>query len=305
MSNTLISLRHKIGGAEQLGSVVRAMKAVAASSIGQYEAAVDALGDYQRSVEMGLSLCLRGEQAVATPTYASATGRDRPKGALIFGSDQGLVGRFNDVIAEFALQNLQSLSGPKTLWVVGERVCSFLEEAGHSIARRFEVPNSVAAITALVSEIQIEIEGSAAGGRYGEVHVFHNRPQTAARFEVTRERLLPLDAAWRKRLTERAWPSRQLAEVLGGGTSSLAALVHEHLFISLYKACAESLASENASRLEAMQRAERNIESISAELRQSLNRMRQSSIDEELFDVVAGFEAQAIRATAHAGSEDT
>jgi F-type H+-transporting ATPase subunit gamma len=297
MSNTLISLRHKIGGAEQLGSVVRAMKAVAASSIGQYEAAVDALGDYQRSVEMGLSLCLRAEQAVAAQAFASATGRDRPIGALIFGSDQGLVGRFNDVIADFALQNLQSLSGPKTLWVVGERVCSFLEEAGHSIARRFEVPSSVAAITALVSEIQIEIEG--------EVHVFHNRPQTAGRYEVTRERLLPLDAAWRKRLTERAWPSRQLAEVLGGGTASLAALVHEHLFISLYKACAESLASENASRLEAMQRAERNIESLSAELRQSLNRMRQSSIDEELFDVVAGFEAQEIRATAYAGAEDT
>ena len=53
MSNTLASLRHKITGAEQLGSVVRAMKAVAASSIGQYEAAVDALGDYQRSVELG------------------------------------------------------------------------------------------------------------------------------------------------------------------------------------------------------------------------------------------------------------
>ncbi len=60
--------------------------------------------------------------------------------------------------------------------------------------------------------------------------------------------------------------------------------MHEHLFISLYKACTESLASENASRLEAMQRAEKNIESVSVELRKSLNRIRQSSIDEELFD---------------------
>jgi F-type H+-transporting ATPase subunit gamma len=98
MSNTLASLRHKITGAEQLGSVVRAMKAVAASSIGQYEAAVDALGDYQRSVELGLSLCLREDAAVATPAFASAASRERPIGALIFGSDQGLVGRFNEVI---------------------------------------------------------------------------------------------------------------------------------------------------------------------------------------------------------------
>jgi F-type H+-transporting ATPase subunit gamma len=73
----------------------------------------------------------------------------------------------------------------------------------------------------------------------------------------------------------------------------LTALVHEQLFISLYRACAESLASENASRLEAMQRAEDNIGSVSEDLQRSLNRLRQSSIDEELFDVVAGFNALA------------
>ena len=294
MSNTLAALRHKIHGTEQLGSVVRAMKAVAASSIGQYEAAVDALADYQRSVELGLSLCLRGEQPGATSAsaFASATSRHRPTGALIFGSDQGLVGRFNEVIADFALGGLREVPGSKTIWVVGERVGSYLADAGVVITKRFPVPNSVAAITALVAEIQIEIEAYTGGEHHGEVHTFHNRPQPAARYEVTRQRLLPLDAAWRRRLMELPWPGAHLAEVLGGGGASLAALVHEHLFISLYKSCAESLASENASRLEAMQRAEKNIEGLSDELRRSLNRLRQSSIDEELFDVVAGFEAQ-------------
>jgi F-type H+-transporting ATPase subunit gamma len=40
--------------------------------------------------------------------------------------------------------------------------------------------------------------------------------------------------------------------------------VREYLFISLYKACAESLSSENGSRLVAMQSAQKNIESLSA-----------------------------------------
>jgi F-type H+-transporting ATPase subunit gamma len=295
MSDTLAGLRHKINGAEQLGSVVRAMKAVAASSIGQYEAAVAALGEYERSVDLGLSLCLRGEQAAAPPTpapaLASATARDRPMGALVFGTDQGLVGRFNELIGDFAVQTLRSLPGPKMIWVVGERACSSLEEAGLCVRKRFAVPNSVAAITALVAEIQLEIEGYTAAERGGEVHVFHNRPQSGTRYQVSSQRLLPLDAAWRKRLIEIPWPNGQLAQVLGGAGPNLAALVHEHLFISLYKACAESLASENASRLEAMQRAERNIETVSAELRRSLNRLRQNSIDEELFDVVSGFNA--------------
>ena len=290
MSDTLASLRRKLNGAEQLGSVVRAMKAVAASSIGQYEQAVEALGQYQRSVELGLGLCLRSEQPVAP---APALARDCAIGALIFGSDQGLVGRFNEVIGDFALVSLRDLPGPKTIWAIGERVCLSLEEAGLAITKQFAVPGSVAAITALVTEIQIEIEGYTTRDRPSEVHVFHNHPQAAARYEVTRQRLLPLDVAWRKRLTEIPWPNAQVAEVFGGSAASLPALVHEHLFISLYKACAESLASENASRLEAMQRAEKNIESVSTELRRSLNRLRQSSIDEELFDVVAGFNAPA------------
>ena len=75
------------------------------------------------------------------------------------------------------------------------------------------------------------------------------------------ERLLPLDEGWRHKLAERPWPTEYLPEVIGSGTATLSALVREYLFISLFRACAESLASENASRLAAMERADRNIES--------------------------------------------
>jgi F-type H+-transporting ATPase subunit gamma len=288
VSDSLDGLRRKLNGAEQLGAVVRAMKAISASSIAQYEKAIEALGQYQRSVELALSLCL-GEEHPRAPGAAPA--RDSPTGALVFGSDQGLVGRFNEVTGDFAAQFLRKLPGPKTVWVVGERVCAPLEAAGLTVRKRFVVPSSVAAITALVTEIQIEIEGHPAGERYGAIHVFHNAPRAGARYEVTSQRLLPLDAAWYQRLRKLSWPTAQLAQVLGDRTTSLTALVHEQLFISLYRACAESLASENASRLEAMQRAEQNIDSVSDELRRSVNRLRQSSIDEELFDVIAGFNA--------------
>ncbi len=68
------------------------------------------------------------------------------------------------------------------------------------------------------------------------------------------------------------------------------ALIREYLFISIFRACAESLASENASRLAAMQRAEKNIDDLQEKLGREFNRLRQSAIDEELFDVVAGYE---------------
>lgn len=59
----------------------------------------------------------------------------------------------------------------------------------------------------------------------------------------------------------------------------------------LFQACAESLASENASRLASMQRAEKSIDGMLDDLNRKFHRLRQEGIDEELFDVLAGFEA--------------
>ena len=78
---------------------------------------------------------------------------------------------------------------------------------------------------------------------------------------------------------------------MGGGTATLRALIREYLFVSLFRACAESLASENASRLAAMQRADKNIDELLENLNGTFHRLRQSGIDEELFDVISGFEA--------------
>ncbi len=197
MSESTASLRHKIDGAGELQSVVRTMKAMAASSIGQYERSVHALADYYRTVELGLVACLR-EDAPA-PMHPERKSRTvaGPIGAVVFGSDQGLVGQFNDVVADYAIETLAALPG--------------------------------------------------------------------------RPKLLP--------------------EVVGGRAETLRKLISEYLFVSLFRACAESLASENASRLAAMKRADKNINELLEGLNRTFHRLRQSSIDEELFDVVSGFES--------------
>ena len=65
MSDTTTSLRRKISSASDLQSVVRTMKALAASSIAQYEQSVCALVDYYRTVELGLSICFRNSASAA------------------------------------------------------------------------------------------------------------------------------------------------------------------------------------------------------------------------------------------------
>jgi F-type H+-transporting ATPase subunit gamma len=124
-----------------------------------------------------------------------------------------------------------------------------------------------------------------------ELHVFHNRPTDGAIYAPVRQRLLPLDDTWRRERIGLRWPTPRHPEIMGTGASMLQALIGEYLFVSLFRAGAESLACEQASRLAAMQRAERSIEDMLGVLGSAFHRLRQSQLDEELFDVVSGFEA--------------
>ena len=101
MSDTTASLRRKISSAGDLQSVVRTMKALAASSIGQYEKSVIALADYNRTVELGLSVCFRGTASASWMTAETSQTDAGTTSAVVFGSDQGLVGQFNDRVADY------------------------------------------------------------------------------------------------------------------------------------------------------------------------------------------------------------
>jgi len=289
MSNTTASLRHKIVGAEDLLSVVSTMKAVAASSISQYENSVRALDDYFRTVELGLSVCLRGN------SHLNFKAEEKPQpdliDAVVFGSDQGLVGQFNDVVADFALKTLSKLSGKSRIWAVGERVHARLVDSGLSVFGVFELPSSVKGISPLITDILVEIEKWSERDKVNELYLFYNHPLSAANYSPVSQRLLPYDQEWLCNLSSIPWPSGRYCEVFGDNSETLSSFVNEYLFVSFFRSCAESLASENASRLAAMQRAEQNIDELLKSLNGSFHRLRKSGIDEELFDIIAAFDS--------------
>ena len=143
------------------------------------------------------------------------------------------------------------------------------------------VPNSVKAITPLVGQILMESEERRDKGEISELHLFYNRPTSGAVYAPVTQRLLPLDENWRRKLAGLPWPTGYLPEVMGVGAETLQAFLNGYLFVSLFRACAESLASENASRLASMQRADKNINELLEELNVNFHRLRQSGIDEE------------------------
>jgi F-type H+-transporting ATPase subunit gamma len=266
------------------------MKALAASSIAQYDAAVESLREYTHTVELALSVCLRESGSIER--LAVGPRRCPLRGAVIFGSDQGLVGRFNESLMEFATHTLLALPGNTThVWVVGERMRELVASPKLPSPTTLPVPHSVDAISPLVSKILINLANAGVRAERGEVYLFNNRPNTDTGYAPYAKRLLPLDTLWQKDLVALPWASNVVPQVMGSTGSALKALIGEHLFILLFRACAQSLASENASRLAAMQRAEDNIAKILGDLNQTFHRIRQQSIDEELFDVISGYES--------------
>jgi F-type H+-transporting ATPase subunit gamma len=189
------------------------------------------------------------------------------------------------------MAGLGALRDKAQIWAVGERVHARLTDAGVKPAGLFGVPRSVQAIAPLVGQILVAIGAPHGRSEVTELHLFYNGPTSAAVYAPFRERLLPLDDAWRRKLAAVPWPTKKLPEVVGGPEPALPALIREYLFVSLFRACAQSLASENASRLAAMERADKNIDDLLEGLRGTFHRLRQTGIDEELFDVVSGFEA--------------
>ncbi len=282
MSETTASLQRKLGSAKELQSVVRTMKALTASSIGQYEKSIKALADYSRSLELGLGAYFRQSSKGALREPSSTEGEIA---AIVFGSDQGLVGQFNDIVADYAVKKIKTMKGNAKVWAVGERVHSRLVDSGLSVKGLFSVPNSVKAITPLVGQILEEYEKQ---GESAQLFLFYNHSAKGSLYSPADQRLLPLDETWQQNLVKAPWPTGQVPEIMG--TSTLRALIREYLFISIFKSCAESLASENAYQLAAMQRADKNINDLLESLTGKFNHLRQSRIDEELFDVVSGFE---------------
>ena len=290
---TLEAIRKRIESAQDLQSVVKTMKSLAASSIWQYEAAVESLSDYFRAVEMGLHIVLR-DRSVRVLFPEPPVGNRL--GAIILGSDQGMVGGFNRQIATYAVDRMNALQvkhGDRSILAVGLRVTAHLEERGQPIEEHFSTPGSIAGITPMVQELLLRIEDWRWQRNLDQIILFHHKSLSGASHRPHTVHVLPLDLEWLRSLRRNPWSSRVLPTFTMNWQALFAALIREYFFVALYRAFAESLASENASRLASMQAAEKNIEERLDELNAQFHHERQRSITEELLDIVAGSEALA------------
>ena len=285
------ALKKRIIITEELQAVVKTMKALAATNIRQYEQAVESLGEYYQTVAMGLQIILKlkpEETAFIKPTP------NRRIGAIVFGSDQGLCGQLNEQIVSYALQAMDEFNpSPTDRWLlaVGSRVTGHLEDAGQRVEESLPVPSSRSGVTLMALDILVKVEQWQALDRLDHIMLFYHSFVSGTGYAPHRLHLLPIDFEWLRQLEQTPWPFKTLPLCTIERERMFSQLIRQYVFVALSRALAESLASENASRLASMQRAERNIGQHIDQLQTLFYQQRQASMTEELLDIVAGFEA--------------
>lgn len=319
---TLDELRRRIDNADDMQSVVSSMKVLAVVSIRQFEKALVSLNDYNRVVELGLQAIIQNGSAmsgavlktdvplVRPPDPESAGRRQNSKGAegrnhvpadrtcvLIFGSEQGLSGQFNEQVVEFALRGMERLglaTDNRSLLAVGDHVAYRLKSAGLPIERIFPIHGTAKAVTETVREVFLFLDGLRREKNVTRIILFYHKPLSGAHYLPQMSHLYPVERRFLIDLAQRPWPSPRSRPVIATDQVKLfRLLIRQYLRITMERAFVESLLSENASRLLAMQVAEKNIAEYIEDLKHQFNNRRQGEITAELLDIVAGSEALA------------
>ena len=289
---SLEALKRQIKTTKDLLSVVKTMKSLASVNIRQYERGVASLHQYARTVDLAWMALFRA---------GGGFPRDMPAGPavlLTIGSDQGMVGQFNDVLleqAEAILKDLPPSGNSQSVihWTSGERVLAGLLDAGHKSALHVNLPSSLSGIDHVVLQLTDAIEAWQRENPFGRVYLLRNRPSRRGSYEQKLTKLVPLDSEWAGRFHGRGWPSKNIPLIPMRQADFFAQLFGQYLYITLYRVFCQSLASENAARLAAMQAAEKNIEELQDDLQARFRQTRQTAITNELLDVVSGFEAMS------------
>jgi F-type H+-transporting ATPase subunit gamma len=287
---TVEAIKRRIDNADELLSVVKTMKTLSAINIRQYERAAEALDDYYQNVELGFQVVLRHQVVTLPKGMANADGN---VGIVIFGSDQGMCGQFNEQLTHFAMDELQKLGvsrSKRVMLALGSRLAAQLEAEEHPIDEAWATPGSVSGITPAVQDMLVKLDSWRALQGVERVFLFYNQPLSGASGRPTMFQLLPVNWQRFHHLAHKEWATNNIPLFTMDAQQLISALLRQYLFVTLFRAYALSLMTENASRLATMQSAERNIQDHLENLQMLYHQRRQQAITEELLDIIAGFE---------------
>ena len=271
----LIRLNARIESLGELQTLFSAMRAISAARVQEAQTALGGIRRYAAVVEDAIV-----EAAGMQPAGRARLPDDAPpaSGSLVLiCAEHGFAGAFNRLLLERARAELGAHEG---LGIVGRRGASLAGE--HALRPAWTLP--------MTTHVGGVIEAARRVAEHltlaTSVRLVFARHKSSEHFEVGVRQVIPIDARLLASRSAQAPPLHHLDPQL-----LLQRLIEEHLFADLVLAMMESLASENAARLQVMKAADRNIDDKLADLTRRARTVRQNAITAELLDVVTGAEA--------------
>ena len=150
-----------------------------------------------------------------------------PAGLVVFGSDRGLCGRFNEIVVNHACGWLEAHRGEAAIMAIGERSATRLEARGYRAEASFLQPGSVSGLSQNAEAILLEVDTWRASKNIERVMAVFNVEAGRGRVEPRVEMILPIDSEALHRIVGRAWPSNQIPVVDGPTEQVFSAFIRE------------------------------------------------------------------------------
>ena len=264
--------------------ITTAMMMVSSAKLLKSQQLIQTLYPYEQELYHMLQLLLRGYELYESPYTLQ---RDVKRVAIVaFSSNTGLAGRFNDNITEklaSVAESYRSLGREHILlYPIGGKVAKAVRKMGMVVAGDFEAIAPKPSYQA-TREIAQELMQLYLTGKIDRVELIYHHYQSKGTQQVVHERYLPVALPVGG---EEAFENEYIVEP--DRDSLLQELLPKVIQLKLYTAHIDSVTSEHAARMMAMQIANDNADNLIDELKLEYNKLRQQSITNELLDIAGG-----------------
>ena len=288
---SLKSLKMRITSVKSTQKITKAMKMVAAAKLRRAQEAAEAARPYSvRMAAVMASLASRVTVGPESPRLLAGTGKDQVHLLVVCSSERGLAGGFNSNIAKLARRTMDELLAQgktvKLLFVGKKARAPFARTHKDLIAGTVDMTHIKNVGFADAKSVADEVVARFEAGEFDVAHLFFSNFKSALTQEPTRLQIIPA-----------ALPAGGAAgadasvEYEPDEESILADLLPKNLAVQVFRALLENAASEQGSRMTAMDSATRNAGDMINKLSITYNRTRQAAITKELIEIISGAEA--------------
>jgi F-type H+-transporting ATPase subunit gamma len=292
---SLKALKVRITSVKSTQKITKAMKMVAAAKLRRAQMAAEAGRPYaERLAAVMASLASKVTIGPESPKLLAGTGSDRKHLLVVATSERGLAGAFNSNIVRAARKAADLLIAE------GKDVSFYLiGKKGRAVIQRvypgkivFQVDQSHIKNVAFsdAHSVSEDLILRYRRGEFDVAHLFFAKFQSALVQEPTEIQIIPVPLTASPAGAAAAGASAAV-EYEPDEEAILAELLPRNVAIQLFRAMLENAASEQGSRMTAMDNATRNAGDMINKLTIQYNRTRQAAITTELIEIIAGAEA--------------